>query len=155
MGKTVLLNEAAEAFRHRDGWVVVEPNPNRDLLVSLAAKPSSETGLAQSFKKARINLSFFGLGGLEVDDVAPITDIEAVLSQMLESLARPGKRVLVEIDEVSNTPTMREFASSFQIFVRQGLPVFLLATGLSASAQLPRTAKGPLSFSAPTSRRGS
>jgi hypothetical protein len=128
-GKTVFLTEVADTLRDEDDWIVIELNPNRDLLTSLAAKLVSENSLAQIFRRARINLSFFGFG-LEVDNAAPITDIETALSKMLASLDKHGKRVLIEIDEVSNTKTMREFASSFQIFVRDNLPVFLLATGL-------------------------
>ena len=49
---------------------------------------------------------------------------------MLESLKKKGKRVLVSIDEVTNTQQIREFASAFQILIRQDLPIFLLMTGL-------------------------
>lgn len=129
VGKTVFLTEIASRLRERDDWIVVELNPNRDLLTSLAAKLASENSLAQLFKRAEINLSFFGFG-LKVSGAAPITDIETALSRMLESLGKHGKRVLVEIDEVSNTQTMREFAGSFQIFMRQNLPIFLLVSGL-------------------------
>ena len=38
--------------------------------------------------------------------------------------------MLITIDEVASTPAMRVFASAFQIFIRQDLPVFLLMTGL-------------------------
>lgn len=129
VGKTVFLSEVCSEFRKRDNWVVVELNPNRDLLVSLASKLASEDILARLFKQAKINLSFFGLG-LEVSGAAPITDIETALARMLKTLKSHGKRVLVAIDEVSNTQTMREFASSYQILVREDLPVFLLMTGL-------------------------
>lgn len=108
---------------------MVELNPNRDLLSSLAAKLASENKLAQLFKRAKINLSFFGIG-LEVSDGAPITDIEVALERMLQSIQKQHKRLLIAIDEVSNTQTMREFASAFQMFARQNLPVYLLATGL-------------------------
>ena len=35
------------------------------------------------------------------------------------------------MDEVSNTQYMREFASSFQIMLRQDLPIFLIMAGLN------------------------
>ena len=38
--------------------------------------------------------------------------------------------LLVSVDEVSNTLFMREFASSFQIFIREDFPIFLLMAGL-------------------------
>ncbi len=129
IGKTVFLTEVEREFGKVDGWIVVELNPNRDMLTSLAAKLASQDALARVFQRAKIDLSFFGFG-LEVNGSAPITDIETALAKMLQSLARDNKRVLIAIDEVSRTQAMQEFASSFQIFVRQDLPVFLLATGL-------------------------
>lgn len=129
VGKTVFLTDVATALSEHEEWLIVELNPERDLLKSLAAKLSSENTLAQLFQRASINLSFFGMG-LEVNGQAPITDIETALTKMLETLKKKNKRVLIEIDEVTNTKTMREFAGAFQIFMRAELPVFLLMTGL-------------------------
>ncbi len=128
-GKTVFMTDISRKMRRKKNWIVVELNPERNLLESLAAKLSSEDDLAKIFQSARINLSFFGIG-LEVTGTAPVTDIETALTKMLESLKKHGKRVLIVIDEVVSTPDMRVFSSAFQIFIRQDLPVFLLMTGL-------------------------
>ncbi len=128
-GKTVFMTDISQKIRRRKEWVVVELNSERNLLESLASKLSSEDDLARIFQNAKINLSFFGFG-LEVTGTVPVTDIEVALVKMLESLKKHGKRVLITIDEVISTPDMRVFASAFQIFIRQGLPVFLLMTGL-------------------------
>ncbi len=128
-GKTVFMTEISKKIKQKRDWIVVELNPERDLLKSLASKLSSEDGLAKIFQSAKINLSFFGFG-LEVDGTVPITDIETALEKMLESLKKHSKKILITIDEGVNTPDMRAFASAFQIFVRQDLPVFLLMTGL-------------------------
>lgn len=128
-GKTVFMTTISKRLREADDWIVVELNPERDLLTSLASKLSSEHALAQLFKSAKINLSFFGIG-LAVEGAVPVTDIETALSKMLSALKKHKKRLLVTIDEVSNTPEIRAFASAFQIFVRQELPIFLLMTGL-------------------------
>ena len=133
-GKTVFLTEISRKIREWEDWIVVELNPDRQLLESLAAKLSSENALAKIFKSAKINLSFFGFG-LEVSGSAPITDIETALSRMLESLKKNGKKLLITIDEVVSTPDLRAFASAFQIFVRQGLPVYLLMAGLYENVQ--------------------
>lgn len=128
-GKTVFMTELAKRFREEDNWIVVDLNPDRDLLTALASKLSSENSLARIFQRAKINLSFFGFG-LEVSGAAPITDIETALSHMLESLQKQNKKILITIDEVVSTPEIREFTSAFQIFLRQDLPVYLLMTGL-------------------------
>lgn len=128
-GKTVFMTSIAKELKERDDWVVVELNPERDLLLSLAAKLSSDNALAQIFRNAKINLSFWGFG-LEIESDVQITDIETALTKMIESLKKHHKRLFIAIDEVVNTPNIRTFASAFQIFLRQDLPVFLLMTGL-------------------------
>ena len=128
-GKTVFMTEISKKLREDNRWVTVELNPEKDLLESLVSKLSSENTLATMFKNAKINLSFWGFG-LEVNDTVPITDIEVAVTKMLENLKKNHKRLLITIDEVTNTKTMREFASAFQILVREDMPVFLLMTGL-------------------------
>ena len=129
MGKTVFMTEISQLLRDKEDWIVVELNSEKDLLKGLAAKLSGENTLAGIFKEAKINLSFFGFG-VEISDVAPVTDIEMALEKMLLSLKKKGKKVLVTIDEASNTEYMRIFAAAFQIFIRHDLPLFLLMTGL-------------------------
>ncbi len=128
-GKTVFMTETAHTLGAEKDWVVIELNPEKDLLTSLASKLSSENELARLFQDAEINLSFFGFG-LEVKGVSPITEIETAIEKMLKSLKRKGKRLLVCIDEVTNTSQMKEFAAAFQIFLSQDLPIYLLMTGL-------------------------
>lgn len=120
---------SGERFAALDSWIVIELNPERDLLESMAAKLCSESRLANIFRAAKINLSFFGFG-FEITGAAPVTDIETALSKMLKALKKHGKKVLVSIDVASNTPYLRAFASAFQILIRQDLPLFLLMTGL-------------------------
>ena len=128
-GKTVFMTEIANEISQRKDWIVVELNPQTDLLHSLAATLSSENELARIFQSAEINLSLFGFG-LEVKSAAPIADVEVALQKMLASLDKKGKRLLICIDEVTNTDQMRTFAAAFQIFIRRKLPVYLLMTGL-------------------------
>lgn len=82
---------------------------------------------------------------------------------MLYSIKKHNQRVLVTIDEVTNSKDMRAFTSSYQIFLREELPVFLLMTGLYKNIdrlrnaegmtfleRAPRTVLSPLSFQAMT-----
>ena len=128
-GKTVALTTIANQLRSNTNWIVIDLNPDRDLLHTLTAELSNRKELLQLFRDAKINLSVLGFG-LEIDGEPPVTDLVVALRRMLEKLTRSGKRVLVTVDEVSSTPGMREFASQFQIFLRENLQVFLLMTGL-------------------------
>ena len=128
-GKTVLMTSIADTLRQEKGWIVVELNPELDLLQNLAAKLASHALCQEWFRSAKLNLSFLNLG-VEISGVPPITDLETAVIRMLESIRDHGKRLLITIDEVTNTRQMRVFASSFQILLRLDLPVFLLMTGL-------------------------
>ena len=128
-GKTVAMTTIANTLRSDKKWVVVDLNPELDLLHQLAAELSNRKELLELFKDAKINLSFLGFG-LEIDGEPPITDIVVATRRMLEKLTKSGKRILVTVDEASSTKQFREFASQFQIFMREDLSVFLLMTGL-------------------------
>ena len=128
-GKTVFMNDIAKKIGKMKDWIVVELNPERDMLEALVSKLTSENTFARIFKEAKINLSFFGID-LEVKGMAPVTDIEVALEKMLTSLQNKGKRILITVDEAVNSKEMRIFASSFQMMIRKDLPLFLLMTGL-------------------------
>lgn len=104
-GKTVMMTEISHRLRENDDWVVIELNP------------------------AKLDLSFFGFG-VSIEGTQPITDAETAIIKILERLKKSGKRLLITIDEMTNSEYMKVFAGAFQIFVRQELPVFLLGTGL-------------------------
>ena len=128
-GKTVMMSNIADAMREEGNWIVIELNPMRDLLQSLAAKLYSIPEMHARFLKARLDFSAFGLG-MSIENAAPVTDIENVIERMLEQVKQSGKRLLITVDEVTNSEYIRIFASSFQIFLRRGFPIYLLMTGL-------------------------
>ena len=128
-GKTVMMTNIAHELKADDSWIVIELNPTRDLLQSLAAKIYSLPEMHARFLNARLDFSAFGLG-LSVENSAPATDIENVLELMLGQIKESGKRLLITIDEVTCSEYIRIFVSSFQIFLCQEQPIFLLMTGL-------------------------
>lgn len=140
-GKTVFITQIAHRLRQKPEWIVVDLNVQRDLLYSLAAKLASHQTLSQWFQEAEINLQAFGVNvGLKRAPAA--TDIEDVLIRMLRSIQKHHLRVLVTIDEATNSREIRAFASAYQIFIREGLPVFLLMTGLYHQIERLRNAEG-------------
>ena len=128
-GKTVMMTEISRKLRTREEWVVIELNPSVDLLQGMLSKLNSNPVCAGIIKSAKIDLSFWGFG-FSIEGAAPITDAETAIIAILEKMKKNGKKLLVTIDEVTNNEFMHVFAGSFQIFVRQDLPIFLLATGL-------------------------
>lgn len=128
-GKTVMMTEISHKLRENDDWVVIELNPATDLLSTMLSKLNSDNICAGLIKSAKLDLSFFGFG-VSIEGTQPITDAETAIIKILERLKKGGMRLLITIDEMTNSEYMKVFAGAFQIFVRQELPVFLLGTGL-------------------------
>ena len=95
------------------------------------------TGVRGSGKTAfmsNIKDEFSGLKDwvvIEISGTQPVTDIDVALSRMLEVLKKHKKKLLVTVDEVIDNQYVREFATSFQILIRDKLPIYLLMTGLN------------------------
>lgn len=142
-GKTVFMTDVSKKIAENEDFIVVELNPEHDMIKDLVSRLSSEPALAKIFQFAKINLT-------KVTCNVPITNIETatILYKMLESLKKNGKRVLVTIDEVTNSQEMRVFASVFQIFIRQDLPVYLIMTGLYNDISALHDEKSPVLESA-------
>lgn len=128
-GKTVLMTKVAKELEQDNKWINVELNPTRDLISSLLSKLNSNKTCLEILKNAKINLSFFGFS-FAFQGSPEIKDPEIAISQILKQMKKHKKRLLITIDEVTNTPQMQTFASTFQILLREDLPVFLLMTGL-------------------------
>lgn len=128
-GKTVTMTAVASELRAMDEWIVVELNPTRDLLQSLAAKLYSLPEMHMHFVQAKLDFSLLGLG-MSLENATPITDIENAIELMLEELQKRGKRLLITVDEVVKSEYIKVFVSAFQIFIRREYPLFLLMTGL-------------------------
>ena len=127
-GKTVLMTDVSK-YLQNEGWEVVELNPERDMLQSLASKLNSKKNLANIFKKLKLDLTFFNIGE-EVAGSTVVTDIEIALGEMLEALKKRDKKLLITIDEAVSSNSMKIFVNTFQILARQDLPVYLIMTGL-------------------------
>ena len=128
-GKTVTMTAIEQRFREDKSFIVIDLNAERDMLQSLVAKLYDHGGPLKHFFDTEINLSAFGIG-VSIKNKRPVADIESALEKILEELKRKEIRLLVTIDEVYNNAAMREFASSFQIMIRQDFPIFLILAGL-------------------------
>lgn len=128
-GKTVTMTTIERRLSSYDNWIIIRLNPVRDMLAGLVAKLYDSREYITKFIDTSVNLSKFGIG-IGVSSKSPVADIESALEIILKEVKRQKKKVLVTIDEVSNTQYMKEFASSFQILLREDLPIYLIMAGL-------------------------
>ena len=128
-GKTVTMTAIERRLEDDEDWIIVRLNPTRNMLSSLVAKLYDSRDYLTKFITASVNLSGFGIG-VNIEGKPPVADIESALEIILKEIKRRKKKLLVSVDEVSNTQHLREFASSFQIMIREELPIYLLMAGL-------------------------
>ncbi len=128
-GKTVLLSTISNHFKENKDWIVVELNPERNMIESLAAKIYDRSINKFKFHVNEFSFSFKGFS-ISLSGEKQIVDVESLLETMLTYIKNKNKKVLVAVDEVSNDKEMKEFAHTFQILLRQKLPIYCLMTGL-------------------------
>ena len=126
-GKTVLLHEVENALAAKKDWYVLRLNPDMDLYASALSQLGEHVHLrGEEITGANVNIGGFG-GGISKRS---FSDEETLLRKMLQIVKNEGKRVLFAIDEASNTQAIKTFSHSYQSFLGEGLPVFLLMTAL-------------------------
>lgn len=128
-GKTVLLTNVSKNIEKKKDWVVVDVNPNREILEQIASGIYENAGVKHLFLSKSFSFSFHGFG-FSIEGETPVSNVKTILEKMLHLLKRQNKKVLITIDEASNNIHMRSFAHDFQSLLRDDYPVFTLMTGL-------------------------
>ena len=127
-GKTVLMTEIRNSLNELNDWEVIELSTSQDLLLTLSQNLYEDKHFANLLKQGG-GLSVLGFGiqlnGAQ-DSVSPVI----LIREALEKFKKQGKKLLVCIDEIIANKYVKEFASIFQILIRDDLPIFLLMTGL-------------------------
>ena len=142
MGKTALLTDIEMELQKEEDWVVVSTSMSENLLENIVGNLQLEIFNKRSSipNIEKINLSVFGmgveLGGFE--EYRP-KNFQTLMKKCLSELAKGNIGVLFTIDEVKGTSEMREFASTYQVLLREGFDVALIMAGL------PHNVKGLIS----------
>lgn len=128
-GKTVLLNRIYNYFENLDDWIVVELNPETDMLEYLASSIYEKTNMKFKFLKKEFSFSFRGIS-ISLSGDNPVSNVITLLEKMFDILKKKNIKVLVCIDDISNNQNVKIFVQQFQIFIRKNYELFLLMTGL-------------------------
>lgn len=127
-GKTVMLTVVTDYFDNKSDWIVVDLNPNNDLTEELISKLYQNTKTKSLFRKIDFGVSFQGFN-LNIENDKPELSGDCIVEKMVEKLSK-DKKILITIDEATNTSSMKSFAHLFQSLIRKDYPIFLLMTGL-------------------------
>lgn len=143
-GKTVILarveNELRSEKAREQGWLVLDLNPARDMLLQIAAMLQKAGLGSRKANASGINVSATILGtgggiGFSRDSGNKYEDIGVEIEDMIRKAQNEGKKILIGVDEVSRTREMIELASEYGRWLRAGYPVYLVCTGLYENIQ--------------------
>lgn len=90
-GKTVALTTISKRLENLGEWVVINLNPERDLIHDLTCELCNKKEFTQIFKKAKINISTFGLD-IELSKADSLNNDIVILRKVLKSLNDRGKK---------------------------------------------------------------
>ncbi|MCR4586214.1 MAG: ATP-binding protein [Lachnospiraceae bacterium] len=127
-GKTVLMTEIKKKLQEKPDWETVELSTSQDLLLTLAQTLYNDNHLIKLLKQGG-GFSLMGFG-VQLNGMIEIQNPTLAIKEALRKLAQKKKKLLICIDEVISNDSMREFASVYQILIREDYPVCLLMTGL-------------------------
>ena len=126
-GKTVLMTSIQNYFANKKDWIVLRLNPDLDLYESAISQISEHIKLkGETITEMSFSVAGMG-GGLSKKS---LSDNETLLRKLLNEAKNKKKKVLITIDEASNTTSIKTFSHSYQAFIGERLPVFLLMTAL-------------------------
>lgn len=127
-GKTVFMTEVAADLKGRKEWEVLELSTSQNLLVAMAESLSQENRFTKLLKRG-IGVSVAGVG-VQINGGQDLIRPQTVIRETLAAMKDHNKKLLLCIDEVVSNDYVKEFASIFQILLREDYPVYLLMTGL-------------------------
>lgn len=127
-GKTVLMTEIRKQLDQREEWRSVELSTSQDLLLTLAQTLYNDNHLYKILKQGG-GFSLMGFG-VQLNGSIEIQNPTLAIKNALEKLSKKGYKLLICIDEVVSNRTMQEFASIYQILLREDYPIYLIMTGL-------------------------
>lgn len=128
-GKTVLLTDICEWIGRMKNWLVIKISPLDDILEALYSDLQNSRYFNPDNYEASYGLSLFG-ASVTVNHQQPELNLVDAIDKTLAAFQKQGIKVLVAIDEATNTPQMQRFASAFQLFISNNRPLYFLATGL-------------------------
>ncbi len=128
-GKTVLLTSLQKYFDGLKDWIVVDLNPEIDMLEYLASNIYEKSKVKFKFIKTEFSFSFKG-ASVSIAGEKPISNVATLLEKLFDIVKKNQKKVLICIDDVSSNANVKAFVQQFQILLRRDYPIFLLMTGL-------------------------
>lgn len=138
IGKTTFADIVKSKLRQEPEWISIDLNSSTDLFFDFVTKLASNTALARWFYEENIKLSKLIV---TTSYFQKTENIGKIIIEMLKMLKKHNSKILIVIDEVVNTTSIRKFIATYQELVLQKLPVYLIVVGLYENIQSLKTNK--------------
>lgn len=126
-GKTSILSDINLEIRKDPNWIVVNLSHTDDLMGKLVDK------LAFECEKSGVAIKSLTIGaagvGLSLEKKEANSSFKKLL-ELTERIKREEKQLLVLLDEISIGTDLREFISTYQLLLREGVEIALVMAGL-------------------------
>lgn len=129
-GKTVFMTKVSSFFNNSD-WITIHVNisSQSSVIEQILIHLANDDHLKKHSDISSASLNLFGIG-VQLSKNSMISSSEYEVQKLLKEADKKHLKILITIDEVSSTSSIKEFAGAFQIWLRENLPVYLLLTGL-------------------------
>ncbi|MCR5777371.1 MAG: hypothetical protein K6G84_08155, partial [Lachnospiraceae bacterium] len=147
-GKSVEYSKIIRTLKEKTGWLVYPLSASGDAVPTLISKLSMEKFIDSTIATTSIssNTSVGGnihiVSGSETVNVSKtlkpneqLYSEEATLTSMINSANKKKYKVLIGIDDIAKTPEMVKLLSIVGSMILEGLPVYLVVTGLSENIE--------------------
>jgi len=132
-GKTALMADICAIMKEKKDWIVADLTSGENLsesLLNLLYNNSTSDIRKLISRLDGIKVTAFGIQVEYSRGDQLGAGFRIILENILKTMKKKGKSLLVSIDEVDNSEQMKEFASVYQLFIREDYPISLIMSGL-------------------------
>lgn len=137
-GKTVLLSSLVNDFEEKNDWIVISLNTSENMTSSFY----SDLYYKLKIKDVKVDAEF-SLPGVKISVAsgAPEITLRTKIEKLLRIAEKHNKKVIVALDEVSDSEELKYFIKTFQEMISKELPLFFIGTAIFENIDSLRNAK--------------
>lgn len=128
VGKTALMMRVSESLSSDKNFYIVDLINREGILSSLFRLLSNQVN--SKLQQTLRSINSVSIGNISVGRDVETPNADVLLDELMQGIKKEGKKVLITVDEVTNSKPIRDLVQVFNSFKRKKYPVYLLMTGL-------------------------
>lgn len=128
VGKTSLMMRVTEKLNSNKDFYIVDLINQDGMALSLFRVLNDQVN--SKLKQTLDSISEISIAGVEITRKIDAPDINIALDKLMQGIKKEGKKVVITIDEVTDSKPIRDFVQVFNALKRKKYPVYVVMTGL-------------------------